>query len=128
MKRAHTEIPPKTLFGEPLTAYIAPTKPLLRRGLYADRESKKSDTPRIVEADDDENARDAFPGRREAATDDEDEDEGIGSMPIPVLIRSDSIDLAVWAAAQDRPRSPPPFPYRPLPSHDLHLDSIPEHI
>ena len=123
------DIPPKTLFGEPLTVFIAPTKPLLRSGLYGERESKKSDTPRIVEENaDDENARDAFPGRREAATDDEDEDEGIGSLPIPVLRRSESIDIAAWAAAQNRPHSPPPFPHRPLPSHDLHLDSIPEHM
>ena len=135
MKRAHTEIPPKTLFGEPLQAYLAPKKPLQRIGLYGDRETKRSDTPRIVEADDDENARDGLlVGRREGASDAEEEDDdddnesGIGSLPvpIPVLIRSESIDLAAWAAVQNRPRSPHPHPHRPLPTNDLHLDPIPE--
>ena len=134
MKRAYTEIPPKTLFGEPLQAYVAPGKPIQRNGLYGDRETKRSDTPRIVEADDDENARDGLlVGRRERASDAEEEDDdddsesGIGSLPIPVLVRSESIDLVAWAAAQNRPHSPHPFPRRPLPSNDLHLDPIPEH-
>ena len=133
MKRAHADIPPKTLFGEPLQAYVAPKKPLQRIGLYGDRETKHSDTPRIMEADDDENARDALPRRRrdgasdaEEEEEDDDSESGIGSLPIPVLMRSESIDLVAWAAAQNRPHSPHPITHRPLPTNDLHLDPIPE--
>ena len=120
LKKSHTEIPPKTLFGEPLCAYITPAKPLSRIGLYGDREIRKSDTPRIEDRDDEN----ALPGRRDNASDEEDEDEGIGSFPI--LLRSESIDLAAWAAQQNRANSPHPFPHHPLPASDLHLDTIPE--
>ena len=133
MKRDHTAIPPMTLFGEPLQAYIAPSKPLQRIGLHGGYDPTILDTPLIVEADNDndENARDAPPrshreGASDAEEDEDDSESGIGSLPIPVLIRSESIDLAAWAAVQNRPHSPHPNPHRPLPTNDLHLDPIPE--
>ena len=116
-------IPPMTIYGEPLEPYYPNPKPVIRKGLYVDREEPRLPTPIIqeVEDDNDENARAAFPNRRLEATQ-EDADQGYFSASLMGLT---SLDLHTWADLQPRTSSPHPMPHRPLPSNDLHLDTIP---
>ena len=110
------------MFGEPLELYFPIPKPVIRKGLYVDREEPQLPTPIIQEVEpDDENARAAFPNRRLEATQD-DNDQGYFSASMMGLT---SLDLNAWAALQPRASSPHLLPHRPLPSTDLHLDTTP---
>ena len=116
-------IPPLTIFGEPQELYFPTPKPVIRKGLYVDREEPRLPTPIIQEVEDenDENARSAFPNRRLEATQ-EDSDQGYFSASMTGLT---SLDMHTWAALQPRSSTPQPMPHRPLTSTDLHLDTTP---
>ena len=116
-------IPPLTIFGEPNELYFPAPKPVIRKGLYVDREEPRLPTPFIEEVeeeeDNDENARSAFPNRRVEATQ-EDADQGNFSASMSGLT---TLDMHTWAALQPRTSSPHPMPHRPLPTTELQLDT-----